>query len=223
MPGRPKSVYLWDVMTVPAILLDALLETINLGIGQAAGLLNRLVKSHVQLSVPSLAIYSEKQLRDSLTDIDILSLSAVELSYRGFITGQATLLFHKEGADALAELLLGDDVPPTDPDLFKIGILQEAGNIVLNGVLGAISNFFGASLDYLPPIYEEGDFNSLILSKAKDIGASFIMARTHFMAEQTTIEGDIVLILDASEIETMLRLLELVMEKNLPAGEALKP
>ncbi|MBF0481241.1 MAG: chemotaxis protein CheC [Desulfovibrionaceae bacterium] len=210
-------------MTIPAILLDALLETINLGIGQAAGLLNRLVKSHVRLSVPNLTIHSEQQLRDSLTDIDIQSLSAVELSYRGFITGQATLLFHKDGADALATLLLGDETPPLDPDLFKIGILQEAGNIVLNGVLGAISNFFGASLDYLPPIYEEGDFDSLILSKSKNAQASFIVARTHFMAEQTTIEGDIVLILDASEIETLLRLLELVMEKKLPAGEALKP
>jgi chemotaxis protein CheC len=201
-------------MTVPAILLDALLETINLGIGQAANLLNRLVKNHVKMSVPSLAIYTEKELRDSLGDFRIMSLSAVELSYKGFITGQATLLFHKQGADALALLLLGDDVPPSDPDLFKIGILQETGNIVLNGVLGAISNFFGASLDYLPPIYEEGDFDSLILSKAKSVGASFIVARTHFMAEQTTIEGDIVLILDAAEIETLLRLLELAMGRS---------
>ena len=75
---------------------------IALRLGQAAGLLNRLVKKHVQLSVPSLTIYSEKELRASLGDIAGLSLSAVELSYKGFISGEATLLFHKEGADALA-------------------------------------------------------------------------------------------------------------------------
>ncbi|MFP5259477.1 MAG: chemotaxis protein CheC, partial [Acidobacteriota bacterium] len=51
-------------MSLSSLQLDILQELINIGVGRAAGMLNQMVNTHIQLQVPVLRVLTPKQLAD---------------------------------------------------------------------------------------------------------------------------------------------------------------
>ena len=137
------------------------------------------------------------------------TISAVELSFEGNISGAAQLLFPTETASSLVSILVEDeDEDDVDMDALRAGTFCEVGNIVLNGVMGSISNILGFSFEYSVPEYIETHSDDYMKDQGMQESSHVLLARTRFSIDELNIEGDIALFLQISAIHKLLDSIE---------------
>jgi chemotaxis protein CheC len=185
--------------------LDALQELVNIGIGQAAGILNDMIDSPIRLQIPYLQILSPTDVQEELEHhLNGEQISAVQLKFTGSFGGIAQLVFPTNSAAMLVTMLTGEELGTHDLDSVKIGTLSEVGNIVINGVMGAISNVLQQRLNYSIPSYTEGTIASLLTSGGLSADTVVLLAQTRFIIERLHIEGDIILIFNVNSFDALL-------------------
>ena len=185
--------------------LDALQELVNIGIGQAAGVLNDMIESPIRLQIPYLQILTPIDVEEELEQhLNGEQIAAVQLKFTGSFGGIAQLVFPTNSAALLVTMLTGEEVGTHDLDSVKIGTLSEVGNIVINGVMGAISNVLQQRLNYSIPTYSEGTIANLLISGGLATDTVVLLAQTSFMIERLHIEGDIILIFNVNSFDTLL-------------------
>lgn len=185
--------------------LDALQEIVNIGIGQAAGILNDMIDSPIRLQIPYLQILSPTDVQEQLEiHLDGEQIASVQLKFTGSFGGIAQLVFPTNSAAMLVAMLTGEEIGSYDLDSVKIGTLSEVGNIVINGVMGAISNVLQQRLNYSIPSYMEGTITTLLVSGSLSTDIVVLLAQTRFIIEKLHIEGDIILIFNVNSFDTLL-------------------
>ncbi|MBL1210955.1 chemotaxis protein CheC [Geminocystis sp. GBBB08] len=195
--------------------IDALQEIIIIGVGQAAGVLNEMLSSHITLQIPFIKTFSPDLVKQELgLKLGKGKLSAVELEFFGSINGNAELVFPSDSAAELVSILTDEDMEFSESDLdeLKVGALTEIGNIVISGVMGAISNLLSQNLEYFLPSYIEGNIESLIKNKNLEKESTLVLAQTRFFIEETNIQGDIILIFHLGSFHKILEVLERLEE-----------
>lgn len=191
--------------------IDALQELVNIGVGRAAGVLNEMLSSPIRLHIPYVQLLSPQELQQELeSQFDGNLLSTVQLDFHGSFKGTAELVFPTESASNLVAALTGEAPGTLDLDTVKIGTLLEVGNIVLNGIMGTLSNVLTQHLEYSLPNYGENKINDLVIFKDLDVNTRIILAHTRFIIEQLQISGDIVLIFKVASFEALLRAIDRV-------------
>ena len=196
--------------------IDALQELINIGIGKAAGMLNEMLATHVILQVPVIRILSPQDLDRELGEISRNTLSAVRMGFNGSFSGNALLLFPPDSANNLVSVLTGEDSIEDDMDAIRTGTLTEIGNILINCVMGSISNAIGKQLSYSVPSYLEDSLLNMLQQNNEDSRhATIILAKTHFIIEEHFINGDIILFFEVGSFDALLDSVELLIEKSL--------
>jgi chemotaxis protein CheC len=192
-------------MDVDKESLDAITETINIGVGKSASLLNQMTGSHIQLQIPKLSVFRFKDLKDnnwSLNGEDIMS--TVMLEFQGNFSGVTAVLFPHDSAASLVMLLSGENEPGPEMDALRIETLKEVGNIIINSVMGSISNILSQHLSFSLPVYYEGKMLSVAASRHHFEDEDWvIVAHTHFQIESKNIEGKILLVLDVGSLENL--------------------
>lgn len=192
-------------MILTARQLDALQELVNIGIGQAAGVLNDMIDSPIRLQIPYLQILSPTDVQEELqSHLNGEQIAAVQLKFTGSFAGIAQLVFPTNSAAMLVTMLTGEEIGSHDLDSVKIGTLSEVGNIVINGVMGAISNVLQQRLNYSIPNYMEGTIGTLLTSGDISTDTVVLLAQTRFIIERLHIEGDIILIFNLNSFDTLL-------------------
>ena len=189
--------------------LDTLQELVNIGVGRSAGVLNEMIGSPICLRIPYIKLLSPEQLPSELEkcfDGDLLS--TVSLNFSGSFSGTAELIFPTESASTLVSVITGENPDPLDLDTVKIGTLLEVGNIVLNGIMGSLSNMLKNHLEYSLPSYTEGKLGNLFSAKQLENNASVMLAHTRFAIEQLQIAGNIILIFKVGSFDAMLRAID---------------
>ncbi len=184
--------------------LDVLKELMNIGVGRGAQVLNTMLQSHIQLLVPYIKILSPEDLKNELDEQGNLRLAAVNLGFKGNLTGNAQLLFPSECASKLVAALTGDGADDMDLDSIRAGTLCEIGNIVINAVMGTISNELKVHLDYSVPSYLEGGIGPLLPKSKTGNKAIILLARTKFDVRELEIEGDMIIFLELGSFDTLL-------------------
>jgi len=174
-------------------------ELVNIGVGRAGSTLNQLLSSHVELNVPNISIYSIKDYFDSHSS-DEKIFSSVEMGFRGPINGAANLLFTEKSAAQLTSALVGEELESYEMDELKSGTLSEVGNILLNSVMGSISNIINDHFDYSVAEYVEGTFEKLI-ERSFDDAKILIVAETYFNVSDMKINGQIVIMMTLESFE----------------------
>ena len=181
-------------MNVTVEELDALQELINIGVGRAASLLNEMVDSHIRLKIPVVKVLTAADAYQELTTrFHNEALAAVKLRFTGSFYGTASLIFPTDSASTLVAVLTGEDPGSADLDAVKIGTLSEIGNIVINGVMGSLSNVLKRHVNYTLPVYLEDTLENLLLS-AYESDSKILLAQASFTIERLEIIGDIILI-----------------------------
>lgn len=200
--------------------LSALTEVVNLGVGQAAHVLNQIVGSHVNLTVPAIKLVRQESVHEELSIQPEETLACVDLPFQGEMSGVSSLVFPTSSAATLVQTLLGE-AGPADLDSEKIGTLTEIGNMVLNGIMGAISNISAQSFDYAVPSYAEGSLGQLMnaaLPKEDDDDEIIcLVARTEFGIESLGVLGNVLLFLEMKQVHLLLHKLG-VSDLDLAAG-----
>ena len=192
--------------------LDALKELINIGVGQAAGMLNEMIDYHIQLQIPQIQLLSPLQLQKSLKErLGADSLSTVQLCFSGSFAGCAQLVFPTESAANLVSILTGENLESPDLDSLKIGTLSEVGNIVINGVMGSIGNVLDRVLNYAVPCYAEEPVEQLLPIQNSENNAAVLLAQARFHIEELPVQGDIILYFEVGSFEALLEAIEAVV------------
>ena len=192
-------------MNPTALQLDALSELINIGVGRSAEVLNTMLNSHIDLQVPFVKILLSDDFRKEIEALGSDSLSAVHLAFKGKFSGTAQLIFPAATASKLVTTVTGEEVMSESLDEIRSGTLCEIGNIVLNGLMGSISNVLKMHLQYSVPTYLEGKIENLtsaIGNMASD--TKILLARTHFTIKELKIEGDIIVFFETGALDALL-------------------
>lgn len=191
-------------MTLSKEKIDVLQELINIGIGKAAGMLNEMLDTHVVLQVPVIRIFSQEDCEQELGTLAGNTVAAVRMGFKGSFSGNAFLLFPPESANNLVSVLTGEDCIEDDMDSIRIGTLTEIGNIVINSVMGSISNIIGKHLTYSVPSYIEDSLLAMLVQQSENRSdATIIVAETHFVIETHSINGDILLFFEVGSFDDL--------------------
>ena len=187
-------------MPLSPLQLDILQELINIGVGRAAGMLNQMVNTHIQLQVPVLRVLTRSQLGELYAGRPNSVFSAVQLGFTGEFAGISALIFPPESASKLVAVVLGKDEALSSDETMRRGTLQELGNIVLNGVMGSIANILREPLRYSAPDFIEDDISSIVGQGTGMI----LVARTQFSMKDHLIEGEVLIIFSLSSFDSLL-------------------
>jgi chemotaxis protein CheC len=184
--------------------IDALKEMVNIGVGHAAGVLNAMLNSRVQLHVPVVEMMSYAELQSKIQSMSHGNLSSVRLGFRGPFSGNASLVFPAAGAVKLVSILTGVEADSSTLKEMQESTLTEVGNIVLNGVMGAIGNELKLHVFYSLPIYLENPFEVLLASAQTQFDAHVVWVQTSFNIESEAIVGDIILVFEVGSLDLLL-------------------
>lgn len=144
---------------------------INIGVGRSASILNDMVQAHVDLQVPVVRIITPDQVRQELEAKNIDKSASVHLPFNGDVfTGETVLMFDHPSASKLVSLLTAESEIDLGLDEERSSTLTEVGNILLNGVMGSISNILRDELIFSVPYYVDGSTKNLIdLTEAQNL------------------------------------------------------
>ena len=184
--------------------IDALKEMVNIGVGRAAGVLNAMLQSHVHLQVPVVEMMGYSELQSKIQSMGHGRLSSVRLGFKGPFSGNASLVFPAEGAVKLVSMLTGVDAGSSDVNEMRVGTLTEVGNIVLNGVMGAIGNELKLHVFYSVPIYLDNPFEILLATGQNQPDSYVVWVQTRFTIESELITGDIILVFEVGSLDLLL-------------------
>lgn len=188
--------------TVPEPVLDGIRELVNIGIGRSAGSLNALTGHHVTLHVPDVILLPKEELREQMPH-PAASFSVVNQDYSGAFAGTTVLMFPKKSAESLFQLLTGEEErTPENDELWQMTLL-EVGNIIVNAVMGSITNTLGKKLEFHLPEYREDSLDHLIDSSRFRNSTSVIVVHALFSVEDQHIQGEILLILADQSIDVL--------------------
>lgn len=184
--------------------VDALTELLNIGVGRGATVLNTMLASHILLRVPYVRLMQASDLMEEIEKLGKDRLATVNLRFKGAFSGMVELVFPEKDASTLISAVTGEEPLADDLDTLRAGALCEVGNVVLNSVMGTISNMLSLGFTYSVPIFAEG--NSVELWRQEDAGDETILlfARTFFQIEKFKIEGSIIVFLQIGALDTLL-------------------
>lgn len=176
---------------------DALAEMINIGSGLAAAALSDLIGMRIELTVPTIRLMAAADLAGEAPP---LSTTVVQ-EFAGDICGCAALMFPRSSGIVLAQLLMGEEEARDELDIELTGVLLEVGNIVLNGVLGSLSNAIRANFCYSVP--------ELVRSLTARVAGSeeteeVLVADVQFSVEQKEVRGTVVIVFSAGSVQKVI-------------------
>src|SRR5690606_38730045 len=123
------------------IQLDALKEIGNIGAGNAATTMSRLIRNKVDMEVPSLEIVAFDGVMEMVGGPEQL-IVGILFQIHGKAHGMVYLLFTLEEEEALVrQMTNNNEISFTDQDELAVSALQEAGNILAGSYLTALSDF----------------------------------------------------------------------------------
>jgi chemotaxis protein CheC len=189
---------------------DVLKEMINIGVGKGADMLNAILATHIKLEVPFVRVLSQKEFERDIQKNKLDSLAAVNLAFHGDINGNVELVFPKESAANLVAALTGEDPKSLVLDSIRTGTLSEIGNVVINAVIGSISNLLSFNLTYSAPSYLEGNYEKLSMVIRKGSNSVILQARARFIIDMLAVVGDIVLFLELDSLDKIFTIIERV-------------
>ncbi|MCU0541487.1 MAG: chemotaxis protein CheC [Oscillatoriaceae cyanobacterium Prado104] len=193
-------------MLLTADEIDAIKELINIGVGQAAAMLNEMLQFPIELQIPEVDILSRAELQEVMIQrFGLEPLSLVELGFNGAFCGSAQLLFPTESALNLVSVLTGEDKTSPDLDSLKTSTLTEVGNMLINGVMGSIGNVLDQNLEYEVPYYLEEGVAELLREKQPTDCNDVLLAPAHFYVKELEIQGDILLFFDVGSFKVLLQ------------------
>lgn len=193
--------------------IDLLRELVNIGVGNGSNILNTMVNSHVSLQVPQIDILEYNQMKLYLKTFGKGNMDVIYLPFHGHISGSAQIILTQESALSLARQLEGINTEEQTKEFIN-DTLKEIGNIIINSVLGTISNTIYFHFDYSVPIFYEGNVEKLLLRKESNSNSRYLLAQTIFRIDHLNIAGNIVILFKEDAFGELVNALDVYLIEN---------
>lgn len=199
-------------MNEDPLVLDGIRELINIGVGKAAGILGELTSSHVILEVPTLYIGEVGNAAGPGEYLGDAPLSMVFIDFSGPMRGRMAIMFSPESAANLVILLTNEGDMTAEMDMIRAETLTEVGNILINGVMGTISNFLDQPLTYALPVYVQN--RAAYLATPFGENDHFLFATTKFQVKGRSVHGDMLIVLEMGSLQPLVRKIHSIMDQE---------
>ncbi len=203
--------------------LDVIRELINIGVGKAAGVLNDLLGSHITLYVPSIEVVTSEDLHKlNIPELHKeAELDIVRLEFTGQFSGTSMIVFTPESGSNCVSILTDESPESPEFDAIKVETLTEAGNIVLNMIMGTVSNVIQECLDFRIPEYYQQKIGELLQNEIDDNKHDLLLAKAKFHSESQNVTGNVLIIFHPGTLAALVpRLKEYMPEDSgVAAGD----
>ncbi|MEF2292966.1 chemotaxis protein CheC [Virgibacillus dokdonensis] len=130
-----------DLTKLTQMQKDALREIGNIGAGNAATSMSKLVNRKIDMDVPTVNIVSFDEMMERIGGPESIVV-ALLFRIQGDAPGTVYFIFSIEEAEALIKEITNNDALRLDVnDELAISVIQEAGNIVTGAYLSALGDF----------------------------------------------------------------------------------
>lgn len=198
-----------------------LTEVIDIGVGRAGRILGELIGSTVKLHIPSIGLCQLNELDSCLSLASNNDLASVRQHFSGSLDGQAMLIFPCESGNDLARKLIGDDPSITSIDAEREETLTELGNVLLNSVIGSLSNLLNHRLDFEVPVYSEGSLGDMLPNEPdrpdSEASSQVLYANAHFDIEAFRVTGNVLIIFGIKSFNKLLSRIDQMASEGMPA------
>ncbi|MBT3384467.1 MAG: chemotaxis protein CheC [Prolixibacteraceae bacterium] len=176
--------------------IKLLREIINGGVVRAGDILNEMVDSKIKLEIPKLNIFEGKSISNTKELKESGISSIVRLDFSGSIEGSSLLVFPYQSAMKFVSGLTGEDAGSEGFGMLLEEAVTEIGNIVLNNVMGSITNAINCTVNYEVPIFKNEEISEILKMEIANFKTSILKAETKFYIEEIQVEGEIFVFLN---------------------------
>jgi chemotaxis protein CheC len=209
-----------DLSSFNHLQLDAIREVGNIGTGNAATALSKLLSCMIDMDVPKADLVSIYSLAEYYGDPDAM-VAAVFVRSLGDFGCSLIFIQNEEDAALMVDLLLKQQfgtVPPDFPQDMVDSALSEVGNIILSSFLNAVNLLIGTEHQISVPGVAHDMLASILDVVASIFGQMGDMAlvvntelRVSGLDEnERNISGHIVMLPDPNALELLLRKLQVL-------------
>ena len=198
------------------IQLDALREIGNIGAGNAATALSKMVGKKVIMDVPLVRLIPLKEVPEWLGGPE-QEVLGVYLSMFGAVNGHILFVMTIDDALKIMRILLGELTPRREQvlemDELASSAMGEIGNILSSSYLAALADFTGLDLNHSVPaiaVDMAGAIVDVVLIEISRRGDYALLIETEFVEEEDKIKGYFMLIPDTGSLEIILRAIGVV-------------
>ena len=188
--------------------LDAMAETFNLSLGEAAAVFSQLVQEEIELSVPTVELLPRAALierleimQDSGPHSRLCSITQ-RFDAAGAFHTDTMLIFPEDDSLEIVRRMLGDEATAETISELEQDALAEIGNIIINGCMSSISNLFHKEISGTLPEVVISDARSLLTEhcSADDV----LVARIGMHLAVQNVSGYVLFMMDISSIRNFL-------------------
>lgn len=199
-----------DISSLNAFHLDVLKEVGNIGSGNAATALAKLLDKKVDMKVPQIRIMGFSDVNEVLGGAET-PVVGILLAVRGDITGYILFVLEQQAANMLVNILMGN---PSDEQLeyneIALSALKEVGNILTGSYLSALSNLTGLKIMADVPDLAIDMAGAILSVPAIEMGKSMdtvLYIETEFIQGTESVIGDFFLVPDPESYTKLLNTL----------------
>lgn len=204
--------------------IDVLREIGNIGAGNAATALAKMINKKVDMEVPEVKVMEFKEVNEMFGGAE-LPVVGIFLKMTGDVTGSIMLILENNAARTLVNILMGkndetsnyriveSDITNCYFDEIEMSALKELGNILAGSYISSLSTLTG--LNILPTVPDIAiDMAGAIISvpaiEFGKISDSVLYIETAFIEGETRALGDFFLVPDMDSYEVLLRALGVI-------------
>jgi len=203
-----------DINDLNNIQIDVLREIGNIGSGNAATALAKMLNRKIDMAVPQVKILEFKDVSETLGGAEIPVVGII-LKVTGDLTGYIMFILQQNNAGMLVNMLMGRPIEQVCEliDEMEISALKEIGNILAGAYLSALSTL--TNLRILPSVPDLAiDMAGAILSvpaiEFSKVGDTVLYIETEFLEGDDRVVGDFLLIPDVETYDTLLKALGVI-------------
>ena len=135
-----------DMHAFNSFQLDVLKEVGNIGAGNAATALAKMLDKKIDMKVPQIKVMKFSEVSDVLGGAEN-QVVGILLMVQGDITGNIMFVLDKQSSQMLVNILMGNPIQtPLAFDEMSCSALKEIGNILAGSYLSALSNLTGLKI-----------------------------------------------------------------------------
>ncbi len=200
-----------DLFQLEELELDLLAELFNIGVGNAANSLSKMVSQEVKLSVPSVDFRTVSQMTSLLGDST--SICSVSQHMAGAFEAKSMLIFPEESSMEVVRQLMGEDKSDEVIADLQEEALNEIGNIVLNACIGAIGATLNENFEVGLPEFQKGYPAELLSSSVTSENDVVLIIRINMELSVSQVKGYLAFILGSTSLVNLQNCLEIMLAK----------
>lgn len=195
--------------------IDVFKEIGNIGAGNAATALAKMMDRKVDMAVPKVKIIDFRNISDILGGAET-PVIGILLNVEGDISGSIMFIMEQHAAKKLVSLLMGQielEVADVAFNEMEMSALQEVGNILAGSYLSSLSTLTGLKIyPYVPAVAIDmaGAILSVPAIEFGKTGDAVLYIENEFIEGETSVIGDFFLIPEMDSYEILLRALGVV-------------